>query len=206
MIDIPNFGAFVVVLTIHEFSHAFVSYRLGDPTAKNAGRLTLNPLAHLDLVGTFLVIFFQFGWAKPVPIQPHYFKNPKRDNLLTSFAGPFSNLILALVLNGVVKYFGLWMPSFLTYFFELVEDVALYLFIFNMLPIPPLDGAAILEMLIPRRFQHIYDRYLQNAMVYFVIFIAFDHFVLAEIFHQSIFSNFLGTIFVFLKSLLFLGN
>src|SRR5262245_58748568 len=91
-----TFSILILVIAIHEFAHAFVAYKLGDPTAKSLGRLTLNPLAHLDPFGTLLLAFFGFGWGKPVPYNPNYFANPRRDASLVSFAGPLSNLIFAV--------------------------------------------------------------------------------------------------------------
>ena len=96
--------AALIILTVHEFSHGYVAFRLGDDTAKNAGRLSLNPLKHLDLFGTISLVLFRFGWAKPVPINPRNFKNPKRDFALTALAGPLSNLILSffsIIFTGV---------------------------------------------------------------------------------------------------------
>lgn len=198
--------ALVVVVTIHEFSHAWVAQKLGDPTAKIAGRLTLNPLAHLDPVGTLMLFLIHIGWGKPVPVNPHYFKKPKRDEALTALAGPVSSLVLALVLTLPIKYLGLVMPQFLFDFLSTVLDVSLLLFIFNMLPFPPLDGSKIVGIFVPRRFQRYYQNYLQNGMLYFMIFLLFDQFVLAQSFQFSILQYFLGNAFTFIKTLLFLGT
>lgn len=198
--------ALVVVVTIHEFSHAWVAQKLGDPTAKIAGRLTLNPLAHLDPVGTLMLFLIHIGWGKPVPVNPHYFKKPKRDEALTALAGPVSSLVLALVLTLPIKYLGLVMPQFLFDFLSTVLDVSLLLFIFNMLPFPPLDGSKIVGIFVPRRFQRFYQNYLQNGMLYFMIFLLFDQFVLAQSFQFSILQYFLGNVFTFIKTLLFLGT
>ncbi len=97
--NIIAFASLLIAVTIHEFSHAFVADRLGDPTARSYGRLTLNPLAHLDPLGTIMLFIAHFGWGKPVPIDPYNFKYPRRDEILVSFAGPLSNFILALVFS-----------------------------------------------------------------------------------------------------------
>ncbi len=196
----------VIVVTIHEFSHAWMAQKLGDPTAKIAGRLTLNPVAHLDLVGTIMLFLLHIGWGKPVPVNPHYFKNPKRDEALTALAGPVSSLILAFLLTLPIKYLALVMPQPLFDFLSTLLDTALVLFIFNMLPFPPLDGSKIVGIFIPKRFQHFYRNYLQNGMIYFVIFLLFDEFVLAQTFNFSILQYVIGTVFTFLKTILFLGT
>jgi len=198
--------ALVIVVTIHEFSHAWVALKLGDPTAKIAGRVTLNPLAHLDLVGTLMLFLVHIGWGKPVPVNPHYFKNPKRDEAITALAGPLSSLILALVLTIPLKYLPLVMPEVLFRFLATVLEVAIGLFVFNMLPFPPLDGSKIVGIFVPKRFHRGYQYYLQNGMVYFAVFLLFDQFVLARTFQFSILQYSIGTVSTFIKTLLFLGN
>lgn len=137
-----------VAVTIHEFSHAWTADRLGDPTPRAAGRLSLNPLSHLDPLGTLMLIISRFGWGKPVPIDPFNLKNPKRDNALISLAGPLSNLLLAGILAVILKLqpvgilFSLLVPL-------ITMNVALA--IFNLLPIPPLDGAKILLGILSNR-------------------------------------------------------
>lgn len=197
--------ALLIVVTIHEFSHAFVASKLGDPTAKLAGRLTLNPLAHLDVMGTLMLFLIHFGWGKPVPVNPHYFKNPRRDEVLTALAGPVSSLLLALILTFPLKYFALVMPQPLFEFLSTVLDTSLVLFIFNMLPFPPLDGSKIVGIFVPKRFRVEYRNYLDHGMIYFAIFLLFDQFVLAQAFNFSIFQYFIGICFTFLKTVLFLG-
>jgi Zn-dependent protease len=198
--------ALVIVVTVHEFSHAWVAHKLGDPTAKIAGRLTLNPLAHLDLVGTLMLFLVHIGWGKPVPVNPHYFKHPKRDEALTAFAGPLSSLVLALVLTLPLKYLPLVMPEFVFQLLATVLDVSLLLFIFNILPFPPLDGSKIVGIFVPQKFQRLYQHYLQNGMIYFAVFLLFDQFVLARTFQFSILQYVIGTAFTFIKTLLFLGT
>lgn len=148
-------------LSFHEFAHAFVSYLLGDPTAKNQGRLTLNPLKHLDAFGTIMMLVARFGWAKPVPINPMYYKNRKTGTMIVSLAGPVSNIILAIVfafpLLYVYEKYGaqninnLSLNSIifnLSYSFFINN---LRLAVFNILPVPPLDGSKILTGILPQR-------------------------------------------------------
>jgi len=135
----------IIVISLHEFFHALVADKLGDPTPRSYGRLTLNPLAHIDPVGTLLLPllgvlsgFPVIGWAKPTPIDPYNFRNPRRDETLVALAGPLSNFLLALILS-------LFKSSFATY----VGNMSLFLGIFNLLPVPPLDGSKILLNLLP---------------------------------------------------------
>ncbi len=147
---------FLFALTIHEFSHGYIARYLGDPTAENQGRLTLNPLKHIDLMGVICFFLIKIGWAKPVPVDPRYFKNPQRDMLWVSLAGPASNLFLAIasaVLIKFVMFFSSILPSFILY--PLVQMVGasvwinIMLAVFNLVPIPPLDGSKILMGLLP---------------------------------------------------------
>ena len=134
----------IIALTIHEFSHAYVADRLGDPTPRSYGRLTLNPLAHLDPLGTLMLFIARFGWGKPVPVDSYNLKNPKRDEILISLAGPLSNIILAFVLGLVNRFF----PNLLFIIFPIIS-INLSLAVFNLLPIPPLDGSKIFLNLLP---------------------------------------------------------
>lgn len=165
-------------LTIHEVAHGWIASRLGDPTAKNLGRLSLNPLKHLDPIGTIMMLVFGFGWAKPVPINARYFKNKRRDMALTALAGPVSNLLLAFI--GIFFYMvlsrtlydALVSDNSLAYviilFFYVFYTLNLYLAIFNLLPIPPLDGSRILFVILPDRYYFgimKYERYIMLAMM-----------------------------------------
>ena len=139
----------LLCITLHELSHGLVAYRLGDPTAKLAGRLTLNPIKHLDPIGLLMMLVFHVGWAKPVPVNMNRFRNPKRGMALTALAGPASNLIIAAVflfLYGLC-YSPLRQNATGRYFLEMIEltaTISIGLAVFNLLPIPPLDGSKIL--------------------------------------------------------------
>lgn len=206
MVELVYFiASLLVAVTIHECSHALVAYKLGDPTAKNAGRISLNPLDHLDVAGTLMLIFAHIGWGKPVPVNPHYFKHPKRDGVLTALAGPFSTLVLAFVLTFPLKYGAAIMPQPLHDFLAILWEVSIALFVFNMLPFPPLDGSSIVGIFVPRKYEHYYQRYLQNGVLYFLIFMVFDQFVLQRIFGWSIVGGFIVSTTTFFESLLYLG-
>ncbi len=198
--------ALVIAVTIHEFSHAWVANKLGDPTARLAGRLTLNPFAHLDILGTLMLFLIHIGWGKPVPVNPEYFSRPKRDSATTALAGPFSNLLTAIVLAVFLKYFSRFFSPNLDNFVNTVFDISILLFVFNMLPFPPLDGSKIVGIFVPNRFYHFYQRYLEYGMRYFIFSLLFDQFILIRILGFSLLQIFMGTIFVFLKTILLLGT
>ncbi|MFH2122531.1 MAG: site-2 protease family protein [Pseudomonadota bacterium] len=151
----------LLALTVHEFAHGYVAFRLGDPTASALGRLTLNPLKHLDPLGTIAFFIFHIGWAKPVPVNPSYFKNPQKDMLWVAFAGPATNFILAIISALMTK--ALWLLAQIIPYSAMAEAVLiplnstliasvwinLVLCIFNFLPVPPLDGSRILAGMLP---------------------------------------------------------
>ncbi len=199
-------ASLVIVITIHEFSHAWTAFKLGDPTAKFEGRVSLNPLKHLDPIGTLMMFLVHIGWGKPVPVNPSYFKNKSRDEALTALAGPLSNLILAVLIAIPLKYFGDRMFDQVFMFLNVLLDVSIILFAFNMLPFPPLDGSKFIGWLVPRRYKPKYDLYLQNGTLYFLIFLVTDRFLLLRIFGFSILSEFIGVIFTFVKTAIFLGT
>ncbi len=148
----------LIGLVIHEFAHAWMANRMGDPTPRDYGRLTLNPLRHLDLIGTLALVFLRFGWAKPVPINPNNFKNPRKGTILVSIAGPGSNLILALIFGLGFRLLALIIPESTPVgdlFKGMLGMAVLYNFLlafFNIIPVPPLDGSQILFSLLPARF------------------------------------------------------
>ena len=135
-------------LVFHEFSHAWIAYKLGDPTARYAGRLTLNPVAHLDPVGALMILFVGFGWAKPVPVDPRYLKNPREDMMKIAFAGPASNLLLAFI-AGTILRFGIGQGS-IAMMLILFTQINIMLAVFNMIPVSPLDGSQIFSGLLIR--------------------------------------------------------
>lgn len=143
--------AVLIALSVHEFAHAFVSYKLGDRAQKDKGRLTLNPLKHLDPIGTLSLIFFGFGWAKPVQVDPYFYKNKKEGMIWTAMAGPLMNFIvgfLMMLVSLVMVKFNWAFKSEITYYFYQVAlvcaSINVGLGIFNLIPIPPLDGSKIL--------------------------------------------------------------
>ena len=136
-------------LVFHEFSHGWVAYKLGDPTAKHQGRLTLNPIAHLDPFGSLMILFVGFGWAKPVPVDSRYLANPRVDMMKIAFAGPASNLLLALISGILIRMTGFMGP--LTSMLILFTQINISLAVFNMIPIPPLDGSQIFSGLMIRK-------------------------------------------------------
>jgi Zn-dependent protease len=169
----------LIALSVHEWAHAFVADRLGDPTPRDAGRLTLNPIAHLDPLGALMFLFVGFGWGKPVPIDPRYFRHPKRDSALVAFAGPLSNLILAfacfialaslapgamrgsieglLSVGGDVSVGQLFLVQFFTH--SLFVNVGLMAF--NLLPVAPLDGSKVVQAFIPLRYEDAYEDFMR---------------------------------------------
>ncbi len=147
----------VVGITIHEAAHAFVAYRLGDPTAKLEGRLTLNPMSHLDPIGTLTLVFLGFGWGKPTPFDPFNLRNIKRDSALISVAGAVTNLIFATLLSIpylVAFYLNVLTPTMLEVYFYLSPIIFfnVVLGVFNLIPIAPLDGFKVLGGLLPQRW------------------------------------------------------
>lgn len=159
-----------ITLPIHEWAHGFAATRLGDPTPRWQGRLSLNPLAHLDPMGSLCILLFGFGWAKPVSVNPRYFKNVKRGMAITALAGPLSNLIMgfiAVLLGNLMVWLNLITDIEIFYyiaiFFVFVAKINISLAVFNLIPIPPLDGSRILGVIIPDRIYYRimqYERYL----------------------------------------------
>ncbi len=164
-----------VLLPIHEIAHAFTAVKLGDNTPRWHGRLRFNPLAHLDLWGSLLLVLFGFGYAKPVPVNPRNFANPKRDMALTALAGPLSNILLALA--ALLLFRMIQLANFI-YIVEIcagimlvdvIASVSLSLAVFNLLPVPPLDGSRIFAAILPARWSFYMNQYQQ----YFTIGVMF---------------------------------
>ncbi|MGB9721528.1 MAG: site-2 protease family protein [bacterium] len=162
----------MLALTVHEYFHAYVAYRMGDPTAKFAGRLTFNPLKHIDILGLIVFLIFRFGWAKPVPVNPYNFHNYKKGMIYTSIAGPLSNLFLALVFGIILRALNFTfmvntlMPLWLMLQLGLIYN--LILCAFNLIPVPPLDGSKVLFHFLPSKFDR-FRVYLEHYGFYILI-------------------------------------
>lgn len=174
--------AAMLSITVHETCHGYAAYRLGDPTAKNAGRLTLNPLRHIDPAGLILMALVKFGWAKPVPIDPRYFKKPKRDMAITAFAGPLSNVVLALLallLRNVLILLE-WrigenaVTGLLMTLMEYIAVISSGLAVFNLFPVPPLDGFKVLFAVLPERIYFRIMRYERYGMIVMALLLLTD--------------------------------
>lgn len=151
----------LIALTIHEFAHAYISYRLGDPTPGRHGRLTLNPLAHIDPFGLLMLVFFRFGWGRPVEVDPSYYRDRRKGTVLVSLAGPASNVITSFVLILTYVILHVFVPRFgFTFWGRMLEwtfSYNVFIALFNLLPIPPLDGSKILAGLLPGRYSYKYQ-------------------------------------------------
>ena len=185
--DIPGFILRLIIvlfaLTIHEVAHGYAAYKMGDPTAKVFGRLSLNPLKHLDPIGFLCMLLFRFGWARPVPINTRHFKNPRRGMAISALAGPFANVAMAFLGILVMRiYVAVLTPNFAALdtefkynlavlvldFFVQFASLNLYLGLFNLIPVPPLDGSRILFVLLPDKLYFgvmKYERYIQIAIL-----------------------------------------
>ena len=194
--DIPQLilttMAALVALTIHEFAHGYVAYRLGDDTAKSMGRLSLNPIKHLDPFGVICMVLFHFGWAKPVPINPRNFKNPRRGFAISAMAGPATNLIVGFftaflyllclstfrqVEHTFINNLEINLLTFLQYFF--IINVGLG--IFNLIPVPPFDGSRILNIILPKRWYFKVMRYERQIYWGVIAWLFFGEYVYAAL-------------------------
>ncbi len=180
----------LAALTVHEFSHGWVAYRLGDPTAKAAGRLTLNPLAHLDPIGTIMLFIVHFGWAKPVPVNPYYFQKPRQGMVWVSLAGPASNIIFAAVLGILFRILlAAGMMSLNGFFANLIAFaifINLMLAFFNLIPIPPLDGSKIVGGLLPDRYIEAWDWFERRGFLFLIGLIIIGQMTGGSIFGRTI--------------------
>ena len=168
-------AALLAAITVHEFAHAWTSNRLGDPTARLQGRVTLNPLAHLDPLGTLMLLLFRFGWGKPVPFDPFNLRHPRRDSAIISFAGPAADLILATVLAIIIRLAHLTVVPQIAYNLELILTpfivLAITLAVFNLIPVHPLDGGKILIGLLPEKLAYQWDETLNRLGFFIIIFL-----------------------------------
>lgn len=166
------FIAFIVALlgaiTVHECAHAWMANRLGDSTAKDAGRISLNPFVHLDLMGTIFLLLAGFGWGKPVPVNPNNLQNPKLDELKIALCGPISNLIFAIIILLAIRWLNL--GELINSFLIVLAQINLILMTFNLLPIPPLDGSAILQVILPAESYQSIQQLGVPLLIAFLIF------------------------------------
>ena len=167
--------AILIVITLHELSHGYAAYLLGDETAKNRGRLTFNPIAHIDIFGFLCMLVAGIGWAKPVPVSPYNFKlkNKKLGMAITAIAGPLANLLIAFVFLFIRTVLLIYCYDYalllgLASFLEITAIMSIGLMAFNLIPIPPLDGSKVLMAVLPERYYFSYMRFEQFGMIFFV--------------------------------------
>lgn len=196
--------AALIAIMCHELTHGLFSYLLGDPTPKEQGRLSLNPIKHLDPIGTLCLILFGFGWAKPVMVDPRYYKNPKWGMALVALGGPLANFIIALLSGLVLTLIQLHAPY--TQTIEIIFNFFLYLMliniglgVFNLIPIPPLDGSKIIGAVLPDNAYNQYMKYQKYGMIFILgLLILLD--VLEALGYPSLLNELLNIIINFISN------
>ena len=169
---ITSLPGIIIAMVIHEWAHARVAYALGDFTPKMMGRLTLNPAAHIDILGLVMLFIAHFGWAKPVQINPYNFSNPRRDDILVSLAGPGANFAIAfltLIFINILMKLGMPITEGAEMVFSMIILININFGIFNLLPIPPLDGSHVLRQLLPYELAQKYDELQQYSFIFLII-------------------------------------
>ena len=168
---IERIATILIVLTVHELAHGWVALLLGDETAKRSGRLTLNPLAHLDIFGALMLMFGPFGWAKPVPVDPSKFKKPKTDMAIVALAGPLSNIIFAFLIAMMFRLKLIDIQSSFVSFFYLLYIINIGIAFFNLIPIYPLDGSRILMAFLGNKEMYYYIKLMRYIPILFLLMI-----------------------------------
>ena len=181
MIFVAWLIAIIFSLTIHEFAHALAATLQGDPTSKSMGRLTLNPIAHIDVIGFLSLLLVGFGWGKPVPVNPIYFKDGKKGDILVSLAGPLANLIAIIFFGIVIRIIAslniVEPGNLMIQFLFFIVMINIVLMVFNLIPLPPLDGSHVLFHLLPSKFNEFKHNLSKNGHWYLLMFIFADRFL-----------------------------
>jgi Zn-dependent protease len=172
--------ALLIGITVHEFAHGKIADLLGDPTAKFSGRLSFNPIKHLDILGAIMILIFGFGWAKPVPITPTNFRQPQRDMMYVGLAGPLANFLTAFLLGKIIRTVGIFLPSVLVNVGEVAVIINIALGIFNLIPIPPMDGSRILAAFMPPQLRFSYQQLENYGLIILILLLT----VFGSIFHR----------------------
>ncbi|WP_138753328.1 site-2 protease family protein [Paenibacillus sinopodophylli] len=172
--------AVIIAFTVHEFAHAYSAYKFGDDTAYNAGRVTLNPRVHLDVLGTLLILIAGFGWAKPVPVNPSKFSNPRLMSIIVTAVGPLSNLLVGIIAvfviigigaSGILDNSSIGVVSAVSLAFNYIISINFLLFVFNLIPLPPLDGYRIVADVVPLKVRLKMDEYAHWGTYIFLLIV-----------------------------------